>query len=622
MIHSIKQIFKTPIKLLIFFVCILVSSVLLILGITLLISTSLQLNKLEHSFTTIGTAEQKESSTQIYSDWSATEKTYTNYVFPTYDTLLPLKMLDFKGSSYLTPPQKRPYYGAYMPKYSSAWQSARGNARMIMEFSPVEDCVPDKPVLVNIEKVLLGDAHGSSQMWYCDEWTENPSPLKAGETYIAGLLYENNGFKDASLDAPVVFYSDKNLPHTTQCDKAGRPLDTDINSMQGKSCEVVTDDFYENGRGKYWLNHIKSLDMIKATIPVLPTDSLTILPAFHSKEAVITKGREFSKKELKKGKEVCLIPQEFAQLNNLKPEDSITLPLYFADYNNPSSLLFGMDSSYSFSLLNTKGEIFPVFWKAKYKIVGIYQYKNGTHAIPAGSTEIALDQVIIPTGSVKASDENNIVSAGPMRSTTTSFQIPNGTVDKYKEAFSKVPKSDFIKISFDDNGYTKIKKELDQSRATAYMLCCIGILSAIAVGLLLLYFFVIKQKKRIAIERSLGATKRQCRVSLLSSLMLFVLLASIVGSIISCFFANPQTLNSKKQTTNSYYSTAYSSQKENLERSAKEPAVTVDSALSRTLPIAVTPIVLTLFMLLISLLVLNKQLNREMIEHLGDRENE
>ena len=43
----------------------------------------------------------------------------------------------------------------------------------------------------------------------------------------------------------------------------------------------------------------------------------------------------------------------------------------------------------------------------------------------------------------------------PMRNATTSFQIPNGTADIYEKEFAKVEKSDFLQITFDDNGYTK-----------------------------------------------------------------------------------------------------------------------------------------------------------------------
>lgn len=57
-----------------------------------------------------------------------------------------------------------------------------------------------------------------------------------------------------------------------------------------------------------------------------------------------------------------------------------------------------------------------------------------------------------------------------------------------------------------------------------------GIFAAAAVVALLMYFFVSKEKKRTAVERSLGLTKRQCRVSLLAGIMLMTLVGTAVGS--------------------------------------------------------------------------------------------
>ena len=55
-------------------------------------------------------------------------------------------------------------------------------------------------------------------------------------------------------------------------------------------------------------------------------------------------------------------------------------------------------------------------------------------------------------------------------------------------------------------------------------------LAALAI-LALLYFFVVKEKKRTAVERSLGMSKRQCRVSLLAGLMILTIIAAGVGSV-------------------------------------------------------------------------------------------
>ncbi len=83
------------------------------------------------------------------------------------------------------------------------------------------------------------------------------------------------------------------------------------------------------------------------------------------------------------------------------------------------------------------------FWKVKYQIVGIYRFA-GTQAVYSNSSETGRDEVIIPAKSVKAPDENNIVDYGPMQSGTASFQIPNGSISEFEEAFRKLPESAFL----------------------------------------------------------------------------------------------------------------------------------------------------------------------------------
>lgn len=239
--------------------------------------------------------------------------------------------------------------------------------------------------------------------------------------------------------------------------------------------------------------------------------------------------------------------------------------------------------------------------------------------VVAEATEMVSDQIIIPTKSVKASDENNIVSAGPMRNATTSFQIPNGTADIYEKEFAKVEKSDFLQITFDDNGYTKIKQQLDESRITAYMLCGIGFLAVMVIILLLLYFFIIRQKKRLAIERAMGAGKNQCRISMIGGMALFVLVAAILGSILGTGITG--NLLQKENKKEAHFSTDYSVQKK-TEENASQDTLREEVLSMETVAISlIIPVSITVFVVLISVWLVNRQLNMELMILLGDREN-
>lgn len=617
MFNSIKQICRTPVKGILLLISITASTMLLVLGMALLLHTNAELNHLEESYTTIGTVEQKKSSAEVYSVWDAGRQSYRSFQVPVYEEKIEPSILDFEGAKYIEKPEQRPSYGAYLPEFALSTDSGElvsgWNLQMILEFSPVETCVPNRPVLVNIEKVLWGNPHGSAQLWLCDHNTENPGTLEAGKTYIANLMYQGNTHGEEAAGTSVEWYPTKQNPLTTQRGKGGERLLGNFDEQKGISWEEVTEDFYESGNGKYWLNLAKSYEMLNHTVPVLPTNSLELLPTFHSEKSMVVSGREISKEEFQKGRRVCLVAKEFADLNDLQPGDKIFLPLYYADaYNNSAS-------SVDYTLLNTEGEIYPVFSEEEYEIVGIYRYQESKNIAAYDRTEMRLDQIIVPSASVKASDEKNVVSAGPMVHRSTSFQIPNGTAKDYMEKFSKTEKSNLLEITFEDNGYEKIKKELDENRMVAFLLCGFGILAVVVVVLLVLYFFVIKQRKRIAIERAMGAGKGQCQMSMAGGLAVFVLLGAIAGSILGGGLMQGILQKDNAEEGKESFSRKYSVSQElyeapEAESKEEEPLRGVTAVL------VVTPLLLTLFVVTAALSMTNRQLETELMLLLGERE--
>lgn len=591
------------------------STALLVLGIHLWSDTTQKLNAMEKAFTTIATVKQKEDSMETYNEWNAALQMYSHTNYPLYNNILSESVLQFKGANYLNGPEKRPYYGAIMPGYNLMSEEAGFQDRyFIIEFSPVEDCIPNKPVLVNIEKVLSGKLYGSNQLWYCDHYTENPKPLHAGKTYIASLSILQNTHANTQTDTQIECVPGVSSPvFSSQYDKTGKKLDSKLNLSELPACEEVTDDFYQSGRGRYWLNLIETNQQIDETIPVLPTESIDLLPTFHKDEATIVKGREITEKEFQNGEAVCLITSDFAQSNELTVGDTISLPLYFANYGLEPSWSFGYRwGGINFSLLNAQGELYPVFWKAKYKIVGTYRYSGGKSGGPSGRTEMARNMVIIPSKSVRASDENNIVDFGPMLETTTSFQIPNGSIAKFQAAFNKaVPESSLLEITYDDNGYEQISGDLKSTRNIAVLLGAIGFFSTLAIFMLLLYFFVVKQKKRTAIERSLGMSRRQCRLSIISGIMVLTVLATTAGSFgSSVLMGQMTTIEEANQTS---YSSMYSIWA--LEEADLELIDKVDADIpvaSWYLNFAVSVLLLS-FMLISSVILVNRNLDIEPI---------
>lgn len=247
------------------------------------------------------------------------------------------------------------------------------------------------------------------------------------------------------------------------------------------------------------------------------------MPSWHEEELVLHEGREITAEEFQSGAPVCMVSKVFANINGLSVGDRVSMSFLTSVYEDLSQI--GGILPHSHSLLNADGRFYEPFWEEEYEIVGLVDC-NGGQFMEAGE-----DTFIIPAASVKASDEDNISGCSPMTRSTASFQIPNGSIQRFEEALRKnLPDAERLSITYDDRGYSELMKSLNNSRAMAFLLLLAGVMAALSILALLLYFFVVKEKKRTAVERSLGMTKGQCRVSLLAGLMALTVLSASAGS--------------------------------------------------------------------------------------------
>ena len=150
-------------------------------------------------------------------------------------------------------------------------------------------------------------------------------------------------------------------------------------------------------------------------------------------------------------------------------------------------------------------------------------------------------------------------------------------------------------------------------RYVAIILFAAGLLSALAILVLLLYFFIVKQKKRTAIERSLGMSKNQCRVSLVSGVVVLSAVAVILGTVCSSvLFDKAQTLDLTGQTEHTF-STEYSLW------ARDENAVETEDAENTGVLEVVIPAAMTVLTAGLSVILVNRNLKQEPIELLSAR---
>ncbi len=526
--NSIRQLLRTPVKSLFFFVLLILTITFFLIGFNLWSMADQNIARIEHAFTTIGTVEQKSTSVETRAIWDAQKKGYFYTSYQTYGSRIPVSVLDFKGANYIQKPEKKPVYYAYHPDFvvedKPESDAVFAQSHLIVLMEPLENSKNGDPTRVRIKRILFGRLNWVDELWVCDHYNDKPQPLYEGKTYIASL-YE--GRTHAGYDGYE--YNPGEIIFTTQRNEDGSRAE-DILST-GVPFDEVTENFYETPRGKLWLKVMDRLTWAKHTIPVVPTNSTNLLMDFFNGDARLIDGRNITAGEYQNGEKVCLIQRKFSEMNNLKVGESLRLPLYYADHYLSSSERVPPDPGYlhygpdGFGL-NAKGENYPAFEDSTYKIIGIYE-SRATTAVTG--YEMGANAVVIPFASVKNSDANNIVSLGPMMGYTTSFQIPNGTIGEFMKAWEGTGITD-LDIKFYDKGYSRIKAGLEAMKNTAIILFIAGGVTTLFVLLLFCHLFITKQRKRTAVERSLGMSKRLCTVSLLAGMLLIVAAACIFGS--------------------------------------------------------------------------------------------
>lgn len=547
--NSLIRLLRTPVKTALFLLLLAFTVALVSAGGSLRELCRANMERFEDIFVTIGTVEQRPERTVQEGVWSANMKEYRYYDTSVYGDRIPLSVLDMEGVEYLSGPEQRAYYSSVASEYELLEPLEGMWFMMIVEASPVEDCVPSERVKMEMKNMLFAPYRVSMPTFYfCDHYEAHPQKLYKDKTYVMALDYnyahdwvqsEDNGFYALEM-VPL------GGPYSAQTDPDGNRLP---NAMSGAGVEEVTSGFWESERGKAWLALCEEYRLYYESLPVTATEDLNLIMAFYAKEAYVTEGEVFSAEDYQQGNRVCLVSERFANRNKLKVGDSVHLALRYANY---------AASAYSGGLLwgvNVEGESYPVFEEADYQIKGIYASVAGGYR---GRDYLVDDrnEIFIPTASIKNSNENNIAAYGPMKGYTTAFRIPNGreSIENFKEKW-EAQNVGYVDISFYDGGFCELEEGLQSMEKMSVLLLATGAVSAVCIVIFFCHLFITKQKKRTAIERSLGMKKRQCALSLLTGILVIALAGSSAGAFAGQLFARRAA---KQMLQTQEYDTRYS----------------------------------------------------------------
>lgn len=537
--NSLKQMMRTPVRTILFLILMIFASLLMTLGVCIWSKARQTMAQYEDRFMTIGTVRQIPDSFEQTLLWNAETKDYDVVKKAQYRSFRTPEDLLFPEAEYLTKPEQRAFYISYIPEYLTRYQVQNPNeiimSSLIAEFSPIEDCVPDESVQIKITKVIGGDPRLEGMVdFFCDHRNPNPEPLYKNKTYIAildhGLYIHGKAYEEKMKSKNEVHIGLEYIPGSLETgiflSDGSRPEDP---FRDGQQIFEVTDNFYDTDVGRRFLNLAQSEGIWQHCQPVMGTNYTNLLMSFYNGQSYICEGRDISEEEYTNGSKVCLAPKAFMENNGLSLGDAVKVQLLYTDTEKNAGRKFRLDGGISFygGLINEAGELLEVFETSEYTVVGIY---DTTISGEDNIFDPGADELIVPMESIKARNSKNLVACGPMTDATSSFQIPNGSIDKFLENWTACGIEN-LELTFYDGGYSQLKAGIETMINLSFFLLAVGVILTVLLLFFFGHIFITKQAERTAVERALGMRKPQCRWSILSGFILLLLLGSIIGSL-------------------------------------------------------------------------------------------
>jgi hypothetical protein len=151
--HNLLQMTRVPLRTTLFTVLLALAVVMCSSGFYLWAMSALNAKAFESAFSTIATVRQIEDGIDQIREWDAILGDYRYSRTPVYNEVISVEALNFPGAGYIHPPTKRPYYGAFVPDFDNGHIYNIRSLLLIVEASPFEDVIPDKPVKLKVNEL-------------------------------------------------------------------------------------------------------------------------------------------------------------------------------------------------------------------------------------------------------------------------------------------------------------------------------------------------------------------------------------------------------------------------------------------------------------------------------------
>ncbi len=615
--NSLKQMMRTPVRTILFLTLMVFAAFLMTLGAGIWLKGNRTLEQYEDRFMTIGTVRQIPDSFEQELLWNAETRDYDVKKNAQYSSYFTPEDLLFPGAEYIAGPEQRSLFIAYQPEYTTLYKSMNTEplswSALIAEFSPVEDCVPSESVQIRITKVIGGDPRLEGVVdYFCDHRNPTPEMLYKDKTYVAmlghqGFFIHGKAYEEKMQSKSEVRIGLELIPYSLESEllwpNGSRPEDA---FRDGQQIFEVTDGFYETETGRRILNLANSELIWQDCQPVTGTYQTALLMPFYNGQAYICEGRDISEEEYANGGKVCLAPKTFMENNGLSVGDSVKVQLLYTDRKANAGRMFSLGGGQ----VDAGGNPLEVFETSDYTVVGIYDVTfSGTESI----FDPGADELIVPMESIEARHGTNLMSCGPMTDVTSSFRIPNGSIDEFLRGWAQYG-TDKLEFTFYDMGYSRLKAGIDNMKAVSLILFASGVILTVLLLFFFSHLYITKQAERTAIERSLGMKPAQCRWSMLSGFAMLTLIGSVLGAAAGFRMSVDISAANAGET---YYETAYTA---GITGTVNE--IPVEEAADSKMPAAYCTLFIVAAGVGIAWAKMNRSLKREPMRLLAERAEE
>lgn len=337
--YTVKQLFRTPGKLLLFFLLLVLSAALLVSGFNLWANTGETLSQMSQAYTTRGTVRQLADTTELVS--------YTNalgsFTFEQPIYTKEMKLEELSSLPYLVPPENRPVLytkgireknGNEILTYPNTLQYAVIKFRVQEDFNNLSGETTGQPgertasgcdqaTLSSLSVLQEDGSFAEVSLPGCQVLIPQSSDpysydFKASEEYVAYAYLDARATPMATL---------RHYSYST----ATTPASTEYSGLE-ELYYPYSDHFLTTEEGKLLLAYARNSALFsRNAFPTVPTNDNMLLDPFFKKWITMKYGRTITAEEYASGAKVCMVPEYLAS----DPSDSDTSP---SGYNNYMSV--------------------------------------------------------------------------------------------------------------------------------------------------------------------------------------------------------------------------------------------------------------------------------------------